>query len=432
MKVRGLLKRPELEQRYSLDQLITDATTFGFNGNTYGVGFSWASHSRTAELPVGMGSFVSALLGCPPAFAAQLVRGELMAQVDLVVKGRRGTPEAGKVVAEVDPMLYDFVLSGGLERMEWHAGPAGAAYVHRSSSGLRLLQPDRLTVLLGSNRHPKDPRFALDAAVAGYWYQEAEGHYVTLLPDEVAQWCPIPDPQSPWRGLSWLTPVLRETQGDRLATEHKLKFFENAGTPNLVFSLDKTVTPEQLKEFKQATDEVTAGVKNAYKNLYLGGGADVTVVGADLKQLDFAATQATGENRIAVASRVPAAILGIKEGLQGSTLNAGNFGQARRAMADTWLFSNLRSMCATLDRLVPSGPGRMLGYDHNLPFLREDAKDAAEILRMNADTVRTLTDAGYTPETVKAAVLAGDFDLLEHSGYYSVQLQELGVTPPAA
>jgi hypothetical protein len=43
------------------------------------------------------------------------------------------------------------------------------------------------------------------------------------------------------------------------------------------------------------------------------------VVGSDLKQLDFKATQGAGETRIAMLGRVPAPLLGISEGLAGSS-----------------------------------------------------------------------------------------------------------------
>lgn len=199
----------------------------------------------------------------------------------------------------------------------------------------------------------------------------------------------------------------------------------------MVFSLDPSVTPEQLRDFKEATDDALSGVGNAYKNLYLGGGADVTVVGRDMQQLEFGATLAAGENRIAVASRVPAAILGVKEGLQGSTLNAGNFSQARRAMADTWLFSNLKSLCSALETLVVAPNGLRLWYDSNIPFLRDDAKDAAQVNQTNAQAIRTLADGGFDPDSVVAAVTANDMSLLVHTGRLSVQLQKPNDGAPA-
>jgi hypothetical protein len=61
-----------------------------------------------------------------------------------------------------------------------------------------------------------------------------------------------------------------------------------------------------------------------------------------------------------------------------------------------------------------------------VPFLREDEKDAAEIAEMKARTIRTYVDGGYTPESAKAAVESGDEGLLEHTGWFSVQLQQPG------
>ena len=44
-------------------------------------------------------------------------------------------------------------------------------------------------------------------------------------------------------------------------------------------------------------------ISNAYETLYLGGGADVKVVGNDFRQMDLKATQGAGETRIAAAAR---------------------------------------------------------------------------------------------------------------------------------
>lgn len=423
--IRGGVARTET--RSALTDYVTGLSQFVFSGSTYGVGFTWAGESRTASIQPSITGFATAVAACPPAFAAQLVRGELMAQVELAWQGLRGTDRAGKIVDAPLGALSTASRSGLLEQAEWHAGIGGTAfiYVNRSTGSLKALRPDWMTVVIGSDQSPDEAANALDGEVLGYIYRPGgTGKPVTLLSSDVARWTPIPDPLSPWRGMSWLTPVLREMQGDYLATEHKLKFFENAGTPNMVFSLDPSVTPEQLRDFKEATDDALSGVGNAYKNLYLGGGADVTVVGRDMQQLEFGATLAAGENRIAVASRVPAAILGVKEGLQGSTLNAGNFSQARRAMADTWLFSNLKSLCSALEPLVSVPTGLRLWYDPNIPFLRDDAKDAAQVNATNAQAIRTLADGGFDPDSVVAAVTANDMSLLVHTGRLSVQLQK--------
>jgi hypothetical protein len=59
----------------------------------------------------------------------------------------------------------------------------------------------------------------------------------------VAHWAPIPDPLAYYRGMSWLTPVIREIQADQSMTSHRQKFFEKGATVNHVVSVpgDDTV-----------------------------------------------------------------------------------------------------------------------------------------------------------------------------------------------
>jgi hypothetical protein len=89
-----------------------------------------------------------------------------------------------------------------------------------------------------------------------------------------------------------------------------------------------------------------------------------------------------------------------------------------------------RNAAASLAKLVtPPGGGARLWYDdRDIPFLAEDSKDLAEVLSKNAQTIKALVDAGYSPDAVVTAVEAGDLSRLvgQHSGLYSVQLQRPG------
>ena len=423
-----------LRRRRDQRSLSLSSDQFSFNGLAYTIG---SVGSRQEEVAPHLGPYVQALMQSPPAFAAQQTRALLLEQARLVWRGNRQNDNPGKLFGTNELELFERPWPGGntgelLSRMEWHAGPVGNAYVVRQGRRLRLLRPDWVTIIIGSDKHPDSPAWALDGEIVGYMYQPGggaskAGQSEMLLPENVAHWAPIPDPMASYRGMSWMTPIIREIQADSAATDHKLKFFENGATPQMVFSLDSSVTPEQMREFKQATESAVNGLGNAYKNLYLGGGADVTVVGTDLKQLDFTNIQGMTENRIAVASRVPAALLGIKEGLQGSALNAGNFSATRRMLADTWYYPTLQSACSTLGHLVPAKRDAELWYDDDIPFLREDAKDAAEITKVNAGAIRQLIDAGFTPSSAVASVMGNDLDLLEHTGMFSVQLNTPGV-----
>ena len=117
-------------------------------------------------------------------------------------------------------------------------------------------------------------------------------------------------------------------------------------------------------------------------------------------------------------------IVGLSEGMQGSSLNAGNFNSARRLVANKTLWHLWSNAAGSLETIVPAPSGSRLWVDDRIPFLREDRKDLADIQQMEASTIRQLLDAGWTPDSVKQAVIAQDWDLLEHSGLPSVQLQE--------
>ena len=167
------------------------------------------------------------------------------------------------------------------------------------------------------------------------------------------------------------------------------------------------------------------GVERAFKTLYLGGGADVKVVGANFDQLNLKAVQGAGETRIAAAAGVPASYLGISEGLAGSSLNAGNYVAARRRFADGTIRPLWRSACGALQTLLelPDPTVRLWYDDRDVAFLQEDVMDAAEIKSREALTIESFIRAGFTPDTSVQAVITGDFDRLEHTGLFSVQLQ---------
>jgi hypothetical protein len=296
---------------------------------------------------------------------------------------------------------------------------------------LRRLRPDWCEFILTA---PPDEAVQSDVVGIKYtpggpWSGNNSQLYLVGGPyAEAAYWAPIPDPDALFRGMSWLTPVIKEMQADGAARDHKLKFFENAATPNLAVSLKESVSPENFNKFVRTMNEASVGVENAYKTLYTGGGADVTVIGADLQQLDFRATTGAGETRIAAAGGVPPIVVGLSEGLAAATYS--NYGQAKRAYADLFLRSQWRSFCGAISPLVDVPNDSTLWYDaKDVAFLREDNTDLAAMQATQAGTINTLISAGFTPETATAAVMAEDFSLLKHSGMMSVQLQPPGGPP---
>jgi phage portal protein BeeE len=320
-----------------------------------------------------------------------------------------------------------------LSRMEQDASLAGNFYCTTAGTGvglhLRRMRPDWVTIVSGIKGDTEGSAYDLAAEVLGYIYRPAgrPDKAVFLSTDKVAHYSPIPDPMAQWRGMSWLTPIIREIQADSWATSHKMRFFRRGAALNVVVKYDKSVTPADFERYVALFDQEHEGDRNAYKTLHLGGGADVSVVGANLQQVDFKAVQGAGETRIAAAAGVGAIIARFSEGLGGSALNQGNYAAAKRQFADMTLRPLWRTATASLAKFVSPPGGSRLWYDtRDVEFLKEDRKDAADILSLTASTMRQLVDAGYTPNSVVAAVDTGDLTKLVHSGLYSVQLRPAG------
>lgn len=310
----------------------------------------------------------------------------------------------------------------------------GNHYVVREADRLRRLRPDWVQIILSA---PPDQSVKSDVLGYAYWpggINNGDPEIYTVT--EMAHWCPIPDPEAQYRGMSWLTPVLREIQADKEATAHKGKFYANAATPKLSVSLKETVTKEQFVQFMDAFEAANGGIENAYKTIYLGGGADVQMVGANMVQMDFKNVQGAGETRIAAAAGVPSVVVGFSEGMQGSSLNAGNYKSAKENYAERTLRPLWRSIAAAYQTItvMPStnGTTRLWYDDRDIAFLRTDRLEAAKIQTERVSNLNKLITAGFTPDSSVNAVNADDLTMLEHTGLTSVQLIPPGTTPGAA
>ena len=423
----------KLLQRYSFDAWAKDVGA-SFNGHplvayqtydqspTEAVGHEFVSHVRNAYTANGI------------VFACQLARGLVFSEVEfawqnMATRELYGTPQLAPLDAP-GRMLMQMEQDGG--------ALAGNAYVADRGGRLVRLRPDWVQILLGTDIEmsageefvPGD----IDTRIVGYQYKPGgfggggTGRTVTLHPEEVAHYAPIPDPLAHARGMSWLTPVVREVQADEAMTTHRNRFFDKAATPNMVLKVPAVLTDEQRERVQSDLARRHEGAENAYRTMLVEGGADVEVVGQSFEQMSFATVQAAGENRIASAAGVPSIIPGFKEGLQAATYS--NYGQARRRFMDMTVRPLWRSAATALSSVVPPPAGSRLWFDDTrISALQEDAADAADIVQKKAATTLTLVNAGFDPDKAAEAAHNGDLRSVigSHSGLTSVQLQ-----PPAA
>jgi hypothetical protein len=334
----GLLERiaatqGRVEKRYTTDQWLSEylfPSQFTYGNTNYPLGLNQTyTQNRVQEVTNTLPGYSHALRGCPPAFAAQMVRALVLSQARFVFRNKpwatrpntKFTPgrKFGTTALALLERPWPGATTGDLlSRMEWHAGLAGISYVVRRGDRLRVLRPDWCALVYGSELEPEDPAHAIDGELLGLVYQNGglrannTSRVTTFTPDEFISWAPLPDPECAGMGMSWITPAVREIQGDAAATMHKLQFFSNGATPNMVVKGITAASKEQFDDIVAMMEDNHAGVANAYKTLYLAAGADATVVGSDMKSAGLQADPGHGRD----PDRVPVAGAGAAAGHQ--------------------------------------------------------------------------------------------------------------------
>ncbi len=326
-----------------------------------------------------------------------------------------------------------------MKRMIQDVDLVGNSYTVREGDHLGRLRPDWVNIVLGSSTKRRtwvagDP----DTVVIAYLYKPGGGSSgaapIPYRPEQVAHFAPIPDPTGIFRGMSWLTPLIREIQGDQAAAGHKVKFFQNGATVNHVVKIP-AANPELFDRWVDKLEGSHAGIANAYKTVYLGAGADMTAIGSDMAQIDFRAVVGAGENRLASAAGVHPAIVGFTDSLQGSSLNAGNLEALYRIFVEGTLKNLWREAAGALETIVdkPNG-GLELWYDlRDVGFAQDNLKDVGMVAKLQAEALSLMFMAGWDPDASVAWLQGNDLGLLigKHTGAESVQTQQgSGVAPP--
>uniref|UniRef100_UPI003C30EB59 Portal protein n=1 Tax=Mycolicibacterium phage Mycofy1 TaxID=3349809 RepID=UPI003C30EB59 len=445
-----LLSTRGAAQRMSIDDYAHMLNEFAFNGIGYGFGGGVPRIQQTLAGPstelapdTFVGLATQAYQANGPVFACMLVRQLVFSSVRFRWQRLRdGKPS--DTFGSGDLQILETPWKGGttqdmLSRMIQDADLAGNSYWTIVDGEFVRMRPDWVDVVVEERmvRGGRGERGGgqLGWRKVGYLYTEggrqSGNEPVGFLAEDVVHFAPIPDPLASYRGMSWLTPILREIRADQAMSKHQAKFFDNGATVNLVIKHNPMADPAAVKKWADEVNSKHAGVDNAWKNLNLYPGADAEVVGSNLQEIDFKNVRGGGETRIAAAAGVPPVIVGLSEGLAAATYS--NYGQARRRLADGTAHPLWQNLSGCIGHVMPDmGPDVRLWYDaDDVPFLREDEKDAADIQKVRAETINTLITAGYEPDSVVAAVNSGDLRLLKHTGLTSVQLLPPGVSASA-
>lgn len=333
-----------------------------------------------------------------------------------------------------------------LARMELDVSLAGNAYIWNPPGDDRLvrLRPDWTTIISRIVEVPGGGRYR---QVIGYWWEppkglETEGTGQFYPAGEVVHWAPLPDPQANFRGMSWLTPVLREVQADTGMTTYKTKYLDNAATPNLVLKYPQKLQPATIDSLRDRINARYGGVANAWKTLVLDQGADLLAMGNNLQQMDFTNVAALGAERILAAANVPGILVGL-EALRGA---GRGYEESLRRFADLWARPQWRSACGVLQKVVPDstplqedGAPVRLWYDtSDIAALQDGEMTRSQATLVRAQGVLALNQTNrYDPQSIIDAVEAADLSLLKPAPQMPVGPGQpvqhmLGQTPPGA
>jgi phage portal protein BeeE len=414
---------------FGVDAYLQMVQQMTYQGHTYGYGAGGTLAEKQEPPDPSFAGYAHLMKSNPVIFGCAQRRIGLFMQARFqfreMVKGRPGDLFGTPDLEILEKPWPNGTTGDLLARALLTADSAGNFYAVRSGDRVEWLRPDWMTIVLGSPRNKAqfiDP----DVQLAGYAYwpggPSAGRDPIPLGPEEVCHFAPTPDPVARFRGMSWLDPIITELMADQAMSRHRLKFFELGATPNMIMATDITDKTlfEQVVAMYRAQSE---GGDKAYKTLFTMAGHSPTLVGTNLRQIDFKSVQGAGETRIAVAAGVPPIVVGLSEGLDAATYS--NYGQARRAFADGTMRELWQNVAGSFSVLVNVPRGELWYDDRDIPFLQEDRKDAAEIQAAEAQTLRTLFDGGWDPDACIDAVTAQDWERLKgkHTGALPVQVQ---------
>ena len=223
-----------------------------------------------------------------------------------------------------------------LARMDLGASQAGNAFIRRAEpadgTGVQLaeMRPDCVTIVSEQvtdtmGRVFKRPvGYEEDLKPSGITDREPQFYSVA----EVAHYAPVPECPGGFKGISWLTPVLRDVAGDQALTQYKTAHISRGAQLGLVIKYSQRLSQPVVDRLKARFEAMHSGPENAGRTLILDEGADVAVVGSTMEQLQYEAVQKAGERRVcAAAGPGMLVILGFE---------AGDYQTAIRKLADLW------------------------------------------------------------------------------------------------
>jgi phage portal protein BeeE len=384
---------------------------------------SYASPDREPVMPQLAAFAQQANSSSAIVFAAILVRMALFSEARPCFQAKDDNHLFGNTsLAKLEePFGPDSTFGNLAARAEQDACLAGNSFTWDAPGEDRLvrLRPDWTTII--SEIVPVNGGGHYRRKV-GYWTEppksaldQGEGFFVPAA--ECVHWAPLPDPAADFRGMSWLTPIYRDIAGDDGLTGYKIKYLQNSASPNLLIKYAQKLAPGTVDSVRERMHARYGGVDNAFKTLVLDQGADVTVIGNSLAQMDFSGVSAVGTERILAAAGVPGVLVGL-EPLRGA---GRGFQESMQKFANMWARPEWRSFFGAFSKIMDVPAGNRLWFDTgDIAALQDGETERAQAALIRMQALLAARQAGYDPMSAIAAVDSMDL----------TQLKVAAVPPP--
>jgi hypothetical protein len=349
-------------------------------------------------------------------FAAILVRMALFSEARPCYQAKDDKHLFGNTsLAKLEePFGPDTTFGDLAARAQQDVSLAGNSFTWDAPGEDRLvrLRPDWTTILSELVQVPGGGTYRKKI---GYWWEppksvldQGEGQF---YPDaEVVHWAPVPDPAADFRGMSWLTPAMRDIQGDDGMSQYKIKYLQNSASPNLLIKYAQKLQPGTVDSVRERMHARYGGVDNAFRTLVLDQGADVSVIGNSLQQMDFSGVSAVGTERILADAGVPGVLVGL-EPLRGA---GRGFQESMQKFANMWARPEWRSFFGAFSKIMDVPAGNRLWFDTgDIAALQDGELEKSQAALVRGQAVLAHIQSGATLESATKAVDAGDITLLE-------------------
>lgn len=343
-------------------------------------------------------------------FACTLARMMMLAEASFKFRSVRDKHLFGNPDLGILEYPWPGATAGELwARMEQQSSLYGNAFVAKIEDDELLVLPANEIVIVSEQvtssngvRYKRPIGYDWDPTRLPGVTGKSEAQFFTV--DEVAHWSPIPDPAARFRGMSWLTPVLRDVTADNAMTAYKTLYMDH-GSPVTAVKYDRPLRAETMDYMVERIKAKYGGVGNAWNPLIFDQGAD-PIMSAGFDQIDFRNVQSGGEIRICGAAGVPPILVGLP--------SDDEYSAAMRQFADMHMRPLWRSACASLEKLVVVPTDSQLWYDtSDIAALQAAETEKAQVTQVSAAAMLTFIQAGFTRDSVILAVTSGDLSLLK-------------------